>query len=70
MIQTYLASLLFIVPLGAVGTYDLERPSVLEFASDGFDPSIGRGEGKDIEKIYDRLGQAPRVDVKKEPDSR
>ncbi len=51
MIQTYLASLLFIVPLGAVGTYDLERPSVLEFASDGFDPSIGRGEGKAIEKI-------------------
>lgn len=70
MIQTYLASLLFIVPLGAVGTYDLERPSVLKFASDGFDPSIGRGEGKAIEKIYYRFGQARRVDVQIEPDAR
>jgi len=55
MIQTYLASLLFLVPLGAVGAYDIERPSVLEFAFDGFDPSIGRGEGKAIEKIYYRI---------------
>lgn len=74
MTQTYLASLLFLVLLGAVGTadgaYDLERPSLLEFAFDGFDPNIGHGQGKAIEKIYYRFGQARRADVRTEPDAR
>lgn len=68
--QAYLHSLLSLMLLAAVGTDDPNRPGLVDFAFDGFEPSIGHGEGKAIEKIYYRFGQARHVEVRLEPDDR
>ncbi len=70
--QIYLYSLLYFVLLAADVTYDSERPDLVAFAFDGFDPGINRliGEGDATEKILQRFGQPRTVKTRTEPDGR
>ncbi len=68
--QIYLYSLLYFVLLAADVTYDSERPDLVAFAFDGFEPGIATliSKGDAREKILQRFGQPRTVETQTEPD--
>jgi hypothetical protein len=72
MTQIFLHSLLSLMLLAQSVLYDPERPDLVAFAYDGFDPGINRsiGGGDADKKILQRFGQPRLVECRLEPEKR